>query len=321
MQRKKLLALLLLCLIATAPVLPRASGQDQESSFQISKAENYLIDNYNVTIGLIHVSPETSNLSNTYFLYTDNLLATMALHEWYQSQTNATVARVLTNISATMSSYAKGLPNLKNDMMALNGSVYAFGISSNYVLTEFKGAAVELTLNNGTSQLSPKRYADIALLQSIYYYKSGNLALASNDYALAANMWDGQGFVDAAYKSTSGYQTYKAALFLIAQVYEKRQVDAQVANTLLEMQNATSGGFFTAYNSVYGHLNSVTNTETTSLCILALSSYYASLKHSNVTTEPVVFNLPFIGEITFYVLLVVVATAGFAWKMIGRRRH
>lgn len=301
-------------LISTSFLALRTNAQSIDVSQPIIHGENYLVNNYNQTIGLIRNSPDTSNLSNTYYIYSDNLLAKLALNEWNQSQTNATVIRVLTNITATMATYLQGLPNPKNEFQSLSFSSWAFNASKDYNFSSLHGARIAITLNNGSSLLDSSKYADIALLESLYYAESGQSSYAQYEYQLAVNMWDGRGFTDSAYSSIQGYQTYKIALYLIVQITEKQSVDIDLVNTLLQMQNTTSGGFYTGYNSVYNHLSTVTNTETTALAIIALSLYYNSTSTTDPLKTPIVFNWQFIGEITAFILIVAVIV-GFVWKM------
>ncbi|MGH2638286.1 MAG: hypothetical protein ACRDF4_03230, partial [Rhabdochlamydiaceae bacterium] len=155
------------------------------------------------------------------------------------------------------------------------------------------------------------------LLESLYYAENGNSALENWGYQLAANLWDGNGFNDAPYKAdpSQGYQTSKTALYLIVQVSEKRPVDANLVNALLEMQNSTNGGFYTGYNSVYNHLSTETNTETTALAILALQMYENSLP---AIDPPPPVSWVFIGQLTIYVLIILVIT-GFVWRMLDKK--
>ncbi|MGI0090143.1 MAG: hypothetical protein ACREBS_00395, partial [Nitrososphaerales archaeon] len=168
MRSKALLALALLSVLLLPSAFIRTGAQSQVSSVQIIQGENYLVNNYNATIGLIRNSPDSASLRDTYYIYSDNFLAKLALNEWNQSQTNATVIRVLTNITATMATYLQGFPNPRNDLQSLSFPSWAFNTSADYNLTSFKGATVRITLNNGSQLLAENSYADVALLESLY---------------------------------------------------------------------------------------------------------------------------------------------------------
>jgi hypothetical protein len=74
---------------------------------------------------------------------------------------------------------------------------------------------------------------------------------------------------DLPYNQTGQYQTYKLALFLYASAALDQPFNTTALSTLLRMQ-APDGGFYTGYDASYSHQTTLTNTETTSLVILAL---------------------------------------------------
>src|SRR5207249_1089394 len=60
----------------------QALSQSDIQSQSIVPALNYLARNYNSTVGLLHESPDSANISNTYWLYSDNFLASLAFNAW-----------------------------------------------------------------------------------------------------------------------------------------------------------------------------------------------------------------------------------------------
>ena len=238
----------------------------------VSKATAYLASNYNPSVGLI---PET-NGSRNYWLYSDNCLATLALRQVGFS--NSSLMAIAANISATIQFYAPRLGDSTNQYMVLNGSwsgPCAFDSAHSYKVAQSPNFQINVTLNNGTGTLSDSDYADIAFLTAICLQHRGNYDMALNAFNQGVKFFNGTGFADWQFTSPgpthAQYQTYKLALCIYAGRLLLQPVNQAVMTTLLKMQ-ATDGGFYTGYNSDLTHGNTKTNTETTSLAILALSS-------------------------------------------------
>ncbi len=239
-------------------------------------AVSCLVRNYNVTIGLIHESPDSPALRDTYWLYSDNYLASLALGQ--SGSGNSSVGTIVQNVTKTTERYLARLPSAVNQYLALETALYSFDNASNYVVTTTRGAAIEVTLNNGTATLSPNQYADVAFLEAISYARSGDMGSARTAWSEGNAAWDGRGFADQAYtdpksQSYHEYQTYKLALYIYASELTGEPYDSAAFNQLLKMQakgGPGSGCFNTGYTSSLVNDTGV-NTETTSLAILALS--------------------------------------------------
>jgi hypothetical protein len=232
-------------------------------------AVNYLVENYNSTVGLI---PEVPG-GNTYWLYSDNFLASLAL-ERYDSQYpgNLTVTNIAANIEGNLSKYIAGVPNVLNQYMVLNSSIAAFNISSSYTVSNYPGAVINITLNNGTNPLTPSLYADIAFLEAIYYNNTGDAKNANDNYQIGVKMYDGNGMNDSVFQTGAQkgqYQTFKLALYIYASKVLGYQFPQSAEAVLLRMQGA-SGGFYTGYDANFSSNGTNTNVETTSLAVLAL---------------------------------------------------
>jgi hypothetical protein len=237
-----------------------------------NSAVNYLLANYNSTVGLIRNSPDSQSLSNTYYLYSDNFLAVLAFQN--QGPGDATLAGVSSNITKSIHLYIEGQPNPVNQYEALTTPpIPAFNASKDFVIYTRGLETISTTVNNQSSTwLDLHDYADIAFLEAIYYYNFGNNAAASSAYHVGVAMYDGIGFKDSV---PGNYQTYKLALYIYASRLLGLSYYASAFSQLIAMQ-ATSGvdkgGFYTCYGS-----DAVaacgTNTETTALALLALSGY------------------------------------------------
>jgi parallel beta-helix repeat protein len=153
--------------------------------------------------------------------------------------------------------------------MVLNSSsIWAFNGSSNYSITHYGDAVINITLNNETGALNPNNYADIAFLEAIYYSNVGLAQNSSFAYTIGQVMFDGNGLKDTVFQGQ--YQTYKLALYIYASIILDQQFPLSTETTLLKMQ-AASGGFYTGYDQNYSTNGTNTNVETTSLAILALT--------------------------------------------------
>ena len=210
-----------------------------------------------------------AQLRDTYYLYSDNFLASLIL--WNYAPSNSTLTSMAQNIAKTMQTYLSGyVPNPINQWMVLTHSVFAFNASADFILTSVNGATILTTQNNQSGYLLPTNYADVAFQQAIYYHLLGNNTGATNAYQQGVADWDGKGFVDCA-NPAGNYATYKLALYIYCSKLLGQSLQYPSAlSTLQAMQNESSGGFWTTYNSNLQPISG-TNTETTATAILALN--------------------------------------------------
>jgi hypothetical protein len=241
----------------------------------LPRAVNFLLNQYNSTIGLDAEYPNAT----TYWLYSDNFLASYVLQN--VNPPNTTLVNISTNISRTLSGYLAVVPNPLNHYMILNSSVFAFYTSANYNVTHIGGSTIAITLNNGTSKLNPNNYADIAFLEALYYNKNGQKGEAVSLFENGSSMYNGIGMNDSAFRGT--YQTYKLALYIYSAEFLDQNYSASAETTLLKMQGS-NGGFYTGYNACDSTAGTLTNVETTSLAILALSVPNPQTKSLTQTT-------------------------------------
>jgi len=240
---------------------------DGSASIAVSKAVDYLVANFNPATGLTSETPGSS----TYWLYSDNFLAALALNHF--GQRNTTLITLAADISGSINEdlRVQQLNNAENQYMVLNASAPCqFHPSVDYTIATPDGVQIKTTINNGTGDLSENQYADVAFLKAICLYRQNNASGALTSYNAGKGMFDGVGFRDLPYNKTGQYQTYKLALFIYATAVLKQPMDERALSALLIMQ-AQNGGFYTGYDANYSHDGTLTNTETTSLAILALS--------------------------------------------------
>ncbi len=277
MRRTAILVVAVVVLLAVAAAgyigLTRPPGSSSSSaqsstgpvtSEDMARAANYLVANYNSTLGLI---PETPG-SNVFWLYSDNFLASLALSQY--GQNNATIARVTAGLSASLSNYLP-VGSTVNQYMTLELGACVYHTAVNGSVFVSGSARVETVANNGTGVLNETQYADIAFLDSICQYHNDNSAASMAAYQEGVKMFNGVGMADLPYNQTGRFQTYKLALFVYASVVLGQPVNSTALSTLLRMQ-APDGGFYTGYDATYSHGTTQTNTETTSLALLALEA-------------------------------------------------
>lgn len=240
----------------------------------LRNAVDYLCGNYNASLGLVCVSPDSEELRSTYYIYSDNYLARLVLRDYDRS--NLTQTRIAGAIANATQNRTSGF-DAENQYMVIadadNVSGHVFNNSKDFNLTTVDGSEIKTTQNNQSGALDPASYADIAFLQTIYFHELGMKNESMAAYEIGVDMWDGRGFKDDAFTGT--YQTYKLALYIYAtKLLGKDTVwgleyDLHAFCTLVEMQQP-NGGFATGYDSSL-RVTTYTNTETTSLAILSLS--------------------------------------------------
>lgn len=216
----------------------------------------YLASNYNPSVGLIAETPSHAR----YFLYSDNFLAALAL------QNDCNNPSLAESINKTLSEY--NASKYPNQFMAFNCKQYFQGSEDVNV-----NDSVWSTINNQPGAPLNASYADIAFLQVYYSAKClNNTSGAIILFNAAASMYDGTGFNDTAFRQGSSqgiYQTYKLALYIyVAKLLDQPFPPSVLAN-LMKMQ-APNGGYYTGYAANFSNEGTSTNTETTSLAVLAL---------------------------------------------------
>jgi hypothetical protein len=249
-------------------LMSQQSEAVQDSSLRetLDRAVDYLVSNYSATMGLI---PEVPN-GTTYWLYSDNFLASYVLGNY--DPNNLTLATLSTNISDTIFRYMLPFPNMSNQYMVLNSSIWAFNNSSDYTIEKNRNTSINATFNNGTYVLSSSDYVDVAFLKALYFNSINQTTQALNEYLAGVNLFNGKGMNDTAFqtgKSKGRYQTFKIALFIYVSKILQHEYPQDLQTILLRM-NTTSGGFYSGYDENFLSNGTDTNVETTCLAILAL---------------------------------------------------
>jgi len=241
----------------TTTTTSTVAGSPFDAANEVQLACTYLESNFNASLGLVSETPSHEH----YFLNSDNYLASLVLSRECR---NSGMAE---RINQTLARYdAQEFPNqfmVFSCREDLNGS-------KNYTLA----GKVWTTINNQSAGPLSDSYADIAFLRAYYEKMCAGSALgALTAFSAGAAEYNGIGFNDTAFRegqSQGIYQTYKLALYIYVAELLGQRVPLSALTSLLRMQT-TDGGFYTGYYPDLTHGNTTTNTETTSLAILALS--------------------------------------------------
>jgi hypothetical protein len=232
-----------------------------------AKAFEYVSTLYNAHYGLV----KESNHIDKYWLWSDNVLAA----EIFRNH-NSTL---YTNITDTLRNYASkdhiifasAWAPLSSQASAILQKRISFGSPIDKNLID----NIWYTEYSSNDELKCSDYADIAFLESIYLYEINRLADSKTCYDQGSNMFDGVGFEDKAFNSSSDhpYSTYKLALWKIASDItgfggsgESLDLESLIAG----MQDTRTGGVSTYYNWNFTP-NYQTNAETSILAIMASS--------------------------------------------------
>ena len=272
-----LIALLLFSFLSGSSVPAKSSDQSR-----LDRTIYYFAQNYNATTGLLPQTPGSS----TFLLYPDNYLVTLAV-ERYNSG-NSTTSSFGEALSAALESYTATFPQGYDvsEFTALNSTAASFNCATQYSLTWTPSIASSATskvtlttfANTGSQSCASGNYADLLLLQALWYHRFGNASEASSFFNLASADFDGKGLADAAYNGTA-YQTSNLALY----VYASSCLGVNSTNTntatrlMYSMQDNSTGGFYQGYTTNLTSLNAPSltpvggvNTEATAIASLAL---------------------------------------------------
>jgi hypothetical protein len=230
------------------------------SQFDAIHAKNYLISQYNPTIGLIR---ENVYLDR-YWLWSDNALAAQVLKGYDDSisqNVDDTIDGYMLKYNLRFISPYKLLLDEPNGTPSFRPPIDGNLVDSVWY-TNYIGGDLELSCRN---------YADIAFLKSIYFYKNNDFRDSKACYHQGVNMFDGVGFKDKSFYADGNlYSTYKVALWKIASKITGFGRTHEIINLMGILQDPLTGGIYTHYNAALtpkGHAN----VETTSLVIMGYS--------------------------------------------------
>jgi hypothetical protein len=316
----RLALLMLLVLLAQGTQAVAIPAPSQEN---LEKAVAYLRTvAYSPDLKLCSEAPRVA--PNVYWVASDNLLAYKAL-EPYDLHVASTIRSELVRIAELydLPSSKEGVPlSLRYDVVLDDDAILEVPPRNIVHMTLYNGSyLLRYDIANGTDRFEDWReYADLLLLVALSNHNRGDHVNALGNFTLAANMWDGTGLRDKAYRLEYGegqargfshvYGTYKLGLLLFAggTLSVNLPFEQDVIARVWSMQNQTSGGIFTHMTPDGGWGESDTNTETTAFVILGMTT---------IQTQPR-NDIREFGSIAF---IIAVLVAVFAVSMLWIRRR
>jgi hypothetical protein len=238
----------------------------------IARAEAYLVSRLNQNLGLVYESDDPGThwltgeypsfhwrYNQTYWLYSDNFFASLALQADYpqiSNLINASINRYQQPPSGVFEVVAGEGERIQLPLHAAED--YIVAESPNYVITIRRHNSTALALN----------WLDLWLYEALEYDLEGNYYSAQFLLQRAEDVWTGNGFWDLSYLITHTYSNHKLALFLFtaeALGITVPEEDAMLEH-LWEMQNQYGG--ITSLADATGRPIGSSNTETTALTLL-----------------------------------------------------
>jgi len=262
-------------------------GAKDSSQNNLSRAVWYLQHvAYNSTLRLFHEAPRVA--SNTYWIASDNLLAFKAL-EPYDPQLSSTIQSELIRLAKfyNLLRSSDGLPlSMRYDVIINDNATLEIPPRNVTHMTLYQDSyTLKYDIANGTGNFTDwRKYADLRLLTALSDHNAGDEDNAISNFTAAENMWDGIGLRDLGFNNSYGegqgpgnpnaYSTYKLGLLLYVsgKLGIHLPFESEVMNRIWLMQNQTSGGIFTHIMPDGSSGTSDTNTETTTMVILGITS-------------------------------------------------
>lgn len=261
----KVVAILILALsIPHSTVSPNPYAQN------IARAEAYLVSELNPNLGLVYESDDpgihwlTAEYPNfhwrynqTYWLYSDNLFASLALQKDYpgiSSEINASINRYRQPASGVF----EVVEGERIQLPLHAAGDYIVAQEADYVVTIRRHNSTALAFN----------WLDLWMYEALEYDLEGNYPSAQFLLRRAETMWRGNGLWEWPFLLTHTFSNHKLALFL----FTARALGITVPEEdmmlqhLWSMQNQYGG--ITSLSDASGHPIGSSNTETTALTLL-----------------------------------------------------
>jgi hypothetical protein len=255
-----LVALLLFSFLSGSIVPPKSSDQSR-----LDRTIYYFAQAYDPTTGLV----AQAHGSSVFWLYPDNYLASLAIGRY--APANSSTSSFAMALSAAVGGYLATLPQQYNasEFTALNSTAASFNCPSKYTLSwtpqvnasASAKAEISTQSNTGSQTCASGNYADLLLLQAIWFHRFGDSSKASSFYSLASADFNGKGFSDAVYNGTY-YRTSNLALYVYASscLGENSSTYTSAERLLFSLQDNSTGGFYQGYTVNLSALNAPEST-------------------------------------------------------------
>ncbi|MGQ9676095.1 MAG: hypothetical protein ACUVX1_10575 [Chloroflexota bacterium] len=265
--------------LLAAPLTPMSGPQALPPSLRplasetaIRRGIDYVLAQYDPETGLLRESPNW--FPNRYWVFNDNAIAAHVLEELGEQDMADALYTSLQTYGYQTNNRQEVLWGVPVDWPPRYERRFRLStIGSKEVWMELCDSEWRYDeCWNDPSRTCWRDYTNLAMLGALNELSKGNEQAARQIYDQALQAFDGLGFKDKAFDG--GYETYKLALALHTgsrlEALTPTMAD-NLAQRLLSQQ-ASTGGFFTHYmedGTSFGD----TDTETTSLALLALHNY------------------------------------------------
>jgi hypothetical protein len=233
----------------------------QPSDTQLSRLENFLMAQFDPTVGLVRESPDET-VNRTYWLLSDNLIAAHVLKENHPD--------VADRINATLNKYGIFTDGLHE---ALFGGVIQLPLYTPIVkIVENESYVVKVEKrSNQTGKLQNDwtQYADLLLYAALSKYNQRHVTEAIYYFSRARDFWNEAGLRDKPTELDGFYTTHKLALLMYtADLLNQTPPFRDILEQRIWMFQREDGGIRSHYS---GNLTShrEANSETAGLVLLA----------------------------------------------------
>lgn len=252
-------------LTMTTTTITKSSYNENEIN-----AYEYLRSNFNETLGLIFENNEDEGLNETYWIYSDNYLALLAIWDH-----NETLKIQIQNAIIHYEFKYDISPSYLYEVILGMDIPDVIRVSETTLLGEGVDYEIWVDRRTGNVMHDWENYGDLLLYKSLDYYLSENFVEAEDCYNKAYNMFDGKGIYDvvARIPKRNGicyYDNYKLALLIYTSSILHKNLDQvqPLMEHLWSMQNETSGGII-ARAYMDGTPAGSANCETTAWTLIA----------------------------------------------------
>ena len=219
---------------------------------------------YEAPNGTRTIAGTSWQLNQIYWTQTDNFLAALALMPYN---------RILSeSIWAAITHYEVPSSRKANAFAVLGGETIPDGARAARTIMETaeEDHIVLTEVQDGMDITDWAEYGNLLALQSLNQWLKGNEQESQRMYSALVSMWDGHGINDKAVRADGRYAVYKIALvLLLSKVYEDAPSQAAEMERLMWSAQAESGGIRTDVDARTYAVEAYTNTETTSLALIA----------------------------------------------------
>jgi hypothetical protein len=301
-------------ILVLALSIPHSAVSQNPYAQNIARAEAYLVDQLNPNLGLVYESNDpgthwlTSEYPNfhwrynqTYWLYSDNLFASLALQKDYpeiSSEINASINRYQQPASGVF----EVVEGERIQLPLHAAGDYIVAQNTDYVITIRRHNSTALAFN----------WLDLWMYEALEYDLEGNYPSAQFLLRRAETMWRGNGLWEWSFLLTHTFSNHKLALFL----FTARALGITVPEEdmmlqhLWGMQNQYGG--ITSLSDAAGRPIGSSNTETTALTLL--------IYDQNLLAKFPKAQLPNVGESSSLLAITVAIALLLSATLLRKRR-